>query len=83
MILGIILALNLNPATASFDKLLCNKQTNPRAHGIAGREEGVKYLRQVVGCDSDTVILDGQNNSSGVLSASFTDTDRMPPASIE
>ena len=63
VIVRVIPALNLNLASVTFDKLLGDEQADASAHGTAGGEECFEHSWQIIGCNPDAVILDGQQDS--------------------
>src|SRR5271170_2915035 len=56
------IALNVNPTSVPFDKLLCDEQSDSCADCSPCREEGVENLRQIRRCNSHSIVLDRQDN---------------------
>jgi hypothetical protein len=63
VIFPILPAFNLNPTSVAFHKLLCDEQTDARAHGGASGEEGFKHPWQISLRDPDAIILKGQDDA--------------------
>jgi hypothetical protein len=63
IVFPILPAFNLDPAPMAFNKLLCDEQTNARAHGAASGEESFKHSWKIRFRYPYAVILNGQDDA--------------------
>ena len=63
MIFRTVPTFNVDPATVALHELLGDKQPNACAYRSSGREESVEYLWQIIGSDTNAIVLNGQTNT--------------------